>query len=286
MPKYIVYSSNTQSNANNIDQANKRDDVLLATGKQDIGNFFLSPICSIKANIVTGPAAVAQDRFAPGEAYHATIYKLKKQKKEQAAANSAGYNYEPPAESNPDLGPVFISTTPPSPTVPTKQSDLPKPNDDSNIYNFPPNIDSSYSTPPHTLQTSYLPPASGQPDVMYDDQFEPSHPSSYFPTGYDHPRYNWDGFSGVDSYPEVIVDHDPHFHEHHPVYHPHMASTIEASTTQKAVMEKEKNEPRAKTYSYYYLGRKVWYIPLFFTLYFCIYVAALIIRSIGRHKVS
>jgi hypothetical protein len=62
-------------------------------------------------------------------------------------------------------------------------------------------------------------------------------------------------------------------------------SQIEASTTEKAVMEKVKNEPRAKTYSYYYFGRKVWYIPLFFTTYFSIYMAAIIIRSIGRHAV-
>jgi hypothetical protein len=38
---------------------------------------------------------VAQDRFAPGEAYHATHYKLKKKKKEEAAA-AAGYVYTSP----------------------------------------------------------------------------------------------------------------------------------------------------------------------------------------------
>jgi hypothetical protein len=46
------------------------------------------------------------------------------------------------------------------------------------------------------------------------------------------------------------------------------------------------SEKRQQPYSYYYIGRKLWYIPLYFSLYFVIYVAALIIRAIARHKVT
>lgn len=42
---------------------------------------------------------------------------------------------------------------------------------------------------------------------------------------------------------------------------------------------------RVKKYSYFYLGRRLWYIPLYFTVWFTFYVAWLIIQSIGRHKV-
>ncbi|CAB3359917.1 Hypothetical predicted protein [Cloeon dipterum] len=48
----------------------------------------------------------------------------------------------------------------------------------------------------------------------------------------------------------------------------------------------EPAEKRQQPYSYYYIGRKLWYIPLYFSLYFVIYVAALIIRAISRHKVT
>lgn len=74
--------------------------------------------------------------------------------------------------------------------------------------------------------------------------------------------------------PDIIYDFDPHHHHHH---------HVEETTTTEAP---EPEEPRVKKYSYYYLGRKLWYVPLYFTLWFCLYVAALIIRSIGRHKVS
>jgi hypothetical protein len=240
IPRYIA-------NANNLNQANKRGNSLLATGKKDIGNFFLSPICSIKANIVTGH--VAQDRFAPGEAYHATFYKLKKQKKEQAAVDSAGYNYDPPANSNPDLGPVFDSP-------PAKQS---------------PNI--------YTSQSSYLPPDSRHPEVIYHDHYQPSHPSSYFPTGYDH---------YPDSYPEVIVDHHPHFHDHQPVYHPPAKSTTKATTTEQT-FELEQVKPQTisppRIYSYYNLQRNAWWVPMTFYLLFVTYILTQIIRSINRRKV-
>lgn len=38
-------------------------------------------------------------------------------------------------------------------------------------------------------------------------------------------------------------------------------------------------------YTYYYLGPKLWYIPLFFSVYFVIYVAALIIKAVSKHKI-
>ncbi|XP_069689142.1 uncharacterized protein [Periplaneta americana] len=45
-------------------------------------------------------------------------------------------------------------------------------------------------------------------------------------------------------------------------------------------MSREKNP-----YSYFYVGRKLWYVPLFFSVYFMLYVLALVLRSIARHKI-
>jgi hypothetical protein len=106
------------------------------------------------------------------------------------------------------------------------------------------------------------------------------------PSGIDHDHHHdhhhdhtAPDFAKWQSYPEIIYDYDPHHHHHHheepPPPPPPETTTVEAP-----------EEPRVKKYSYYYLGRKLWYIPLYFTLWFCLYVAALIIRSIGRHKVN
>jgi hypothetical protein len=38
-------------------------------------------------------------------------------------------------------------------------------------------------------------------------------------------------------------------------------------------------------YTYYYLGRHLWYVPLYFSIYFIIYVGALILKAIARHKI-
>jgi len=38
-------------------------------------------------------------------------------------------------------------------------------------------------------------------------------------------------------------------------------------------------------YTYFYVGRKLWYVPLFFSVYFMFYVLALVVKSISRHKI-
>lgn len=41
-----------------------------------------------------------------------------------------------------------------------------------------------------------------------------------------------------------------------------------------------------KPYTYYYIGRKLWFIPLYFSVYFIIYIASLLVKSIARHKIK
>lgn len=87
------------------------------------------------------------------------------------------------------------------------------------------------------------------------------------------------GYGNIPQY----LDHDPKDHgydfygyDHHPVYH-------EVTTTTEAQEDMRVNKGQ---YSYYYLGRKLWYIPLYFSIYFIIYVTVLILKSIARHKVD
>lgn len=68
-------------------------------------------------------------------------------------------------------------------------------------------------------------------------------------------------------YHDLDDDHYPHYH-----YHKHVTTT----TTEM---------PRVNRYSYYYLGKKLYYLPLYFSVYFIVYVGALIIKAVLRHKI-
>ncbi|XP_023934062.2 uncharacterized protein LOC112043037 [Bicyclus anynana] len=100
---------------------------------------------------------------------------------------------------------------------------------------------------PPALHTDIKPGAYGPPP---DDHGFPSD----FPTDFKFPH---------------DFDHD-HEHEHyHIVEHP-------TTTTET---------PRVNRFSYYYLGKKLYYLPLYFSVYFIVYVGALIIKAVLRHKI-
>lgn len=79
-------------------------------------------------------------------------------------------------------------------------------------------------------------------------------------------------FPGDFKYAHDFDDHDHDFYHHHH-HHP---TTTTTSTTEM---------PRVNRYSYYYLGKKLYYLPLYFSIYFIVYVAALIIKAVLRHKI-
>lgn len=88
---------------------------------------------------------------------------------------------------------------------------------------------------------------------------------------------------GYEKFPEYFQNHgQPHYFDfdaqHHHVYHEVTTTTTPAP--------KEHERVNQAHYSYYYLGRKLWYIPLYFSVYFIVYVTVLILKSIARHKVQ
>ncbi|XP_075974902.1 uncharacterized protein LOC142975725 [Anticarsia gemmatalis] len=77
-------------------------------------------------------------------------------------------------------------------------------------------------------------------------------------------------FPGDFKYAHDFDEHDyHHYHHHHP--------TTTTTTTEM---------PRVNRYSYYYLGKKLYYLPLYFSVYFVVYVGALIIKAVLRHKIT
>lgn len=80
------------------------------------------------------------------------------------------------------------------------------------------------------------------------------------------------------------LDHEPNEHDFYHFGHPDIYHEVHHHTTTTTTTTTE--APRAGHYSYYYLGRKLWYIPLYFSVYFIVYVTVLILKSIARHKIQ
>lgn len=88
---------------------------------------------------------------------------------------------------------------------------------------------------------------------------------------------------------------DHHHHHHHPQFLRPLPLPLPPTTTPlppppppppEPEIEEPEEQPRVKKYSYFYLSRSLWYIPLYFTVWFTFYVTWLILQSIGRHKVN
>ncbi|XP_043287454.1 uncharacterized protein [Venturia canescens] len=146
---------------------------------------------------------------------------------------------------------------------------------------YPPDSESTFSKIPDSYAQPEIygnddsgdsPKFSGFPtSSSYGDTYRPK--PADFPDHYESPSYASDPYF---SHHEVIYDHPPddHFHDY-----PKMTTTTE---------EPEMNDQRLskRPYSYYYIGKKLWYLPLYFSIYFIIYIAALVLKSITRHKIN
>lgn len=197
----------------------------------------------------------------------------------------------PPKEETPSLGPPLAP--------PSDGHDGPPrfpPKDENDVYYPPDDIMGNHDQMPEMPEMPEMPdmpemPKNGHMDEPMDDNHGPS-------------QY----FYPPDQQQEVILDHPPAGYKPHkdmaeddmspppadvkfPTYlydqhgyddHHHVYEEVEHPTTQKP----EKQRVSNAHYSYYYLGRKLWYIPLYFSVYFIIYVTILIIKSIVRHKIE
>ncbi|XP_012056594.1 PREDICTED: uncharacterized protein LOC105619685 [Atta cephalotes] len=190
------------------------------------------------------------------------------------------------AESSPSInssafpGPIFsgIYEYNPNP-IPDDQSPMSKPI----ISKYPPtsmddNIPDSYKLSPNkyhinsehevdysdfTITSSYENDGSGSKPMKFANHHD--HSSPFIEDSYEHDHHNF--------HHDVIYDHVPVYHEHHP-----------KTTTEEPEMNDQRLDKRP--YSYYFIGKKLWYIPLYFSIYLIIYIAALVLKSIARHKIN
>lgn len=227
------------------------------------------------------PAYRAQDRFQPSE----VGYRPKRP--------SSQPEPQPPSSAS-----SFMQGTGSKPSQPlvADQPDKPQTNSPADSYmpmsNSEPSDGSDISPP--GMYVGEVQETS--PKVPAMDQTAPpseSSEDSYFPSPPKYPHHHGD----LHDY--VYVDYDPTLHEHKPHEHHHMYydnsyyhapqlnNTYQLppeNNTYQPMQSMEENRNK-KPYTYYYIGRKLWYIPLYFSVYFIVYITSLLVKSIARHKI-
>lgn len=239
-------------------------------------------------------------------------------KPEVAKGNSYGYPASGPINNeftgpiNPSYLPAGRDPIPPPNPIPVPQDPAPS-SDDNNSQPAP--EDGADDGDSHAGEINVGGDDSGPPMDDHDHNHDHHHhedydyvPGKLYPTpppGYipeitdDHDHHH----HHEDHIPEITDDHhhdhfpdhdvkafdyhdlvyDDHFFQHHHHHHPTEPPPPPPPPTTSA--PEPPPEPRVKKYSYFYIGRKLWYIPLYFTVWFSFYVLWLILKSIARHKV-
>ncbi|KAL1492395.1 hypothetical protein ABEB36_010647 [Hypothenemus hampei] len=180
---------------------------------------------------------------------------------------------------------------PEDPMEPYKQQDGPPdypPNNEDDIY-YPPDFPQDQKQG-HDTKNSMMPMAMPMDDgkangnmVAPEEHGSPDHsppelgppelgPPEHGPPEHGPPEHDYEQGH---AFPQYL--YDQHHYDHH-VYEEVPHTTMAPAKEDKRVSSTH--------YSYYYLGRKLWYIPLYFSVYFIIYVTVLIVKSIVRHKVK
>ncbi|XP_069689156.1 uncharacterized protein [Periplaneta americana] len=181
--------------------------------------------------------------------------------------SEVGYKPEKRPNSNSATQSVVSVERPPSPPTSASQSE------ESPIkYEIPP---PNWYMSQEDHKDTKIPSAPSDDSKPPPKEESPGH-SHYYPSYlHDHEEHD----SG-----DMYLDYDPTSHEHHDHHEHHEYHKEPHSYIHMPVaVEEHRNK---KPYSYYYIGRKLWYIPLYFSVYFIVYVTALLVKSIARHKIQ
>ncbi|KYN08334.1 hypothetical protein ALC62_00625 [Cyphomyrmex costatus] len=198
----------------------------------------------------------------------------------QKGASTSNAESSPSINSSAFSGQIFPGIYEYSPTNPDSDDDDESPMSKPIISKYPPapmdEIPDSYKPPPNKyhasgehemdypnfeITSSYENNGPGSKPAKFANHHD--HSSSFIEDPYEHDHH--------DFHHDVIYDHIPVYHEHHP-------------TTEEPEMNDQRLDKRP--YSYYFIGKKLWYIPLYFSIYLIIYIAALVLKSVARHKIN
>ena len=105
-------------------------------------------------------------------------------------------------------------------------------------------------------------------------------------------HYNSQDYAYVD-YDPNSPEHKPytydHLHYYQPVYYMPPPNNTNQPMKMMEPMETKTPGPEEKRnkrpYTFYYIGRKLWYLPMYFSAYFAAYITAILVKAIARHKI-
>ncbi|XP_014272110.1 component of gems protein 1 [Halyomorpha halys] len=122
-----------------------------------------------------------------------------------------------------------------------------------------------------------------QPDTHHEYQPEIHHDYS---VGTEHHDEHGSGYPEHHGYRyNYNIPEHGYLHEEPSIGYHYPPPPLPAIPAAHAMVETPKQVEKPLV-TYYYLGRHLWYIPLYFSIYFIIYVGALVLKSVARHKIQ
>ena len=167
---------------------------------------------------------------------------------------------------------------------PHKMKDSFQPTRPRNFYNFNLRFSTTTLANPYKQVEPYLPTISESPYTLRES-FQPTELENLYNLPKELYQNPLPG-SKTDPQEDSISKHSYSYSSLESKISPDEASTPQTQNTASSARKHLAATGREKNpYTYFYVGRKLWYIPLFFSVYFMCYVIALVVRSIARHKI-
>ncbi|KAF6213015.1 hypothetical protein GE061_010729 [Apolygus lucorum] len=229
-----------------------------------------------------GPAFGDQPAYSPYQRYshqsiknryHPTTYSKESSEEEMPAANMPAPQVVPQIQYAYQGGDGFSHPDDQDQGVQIYQGEV------LNHVRQQPSSSSAITPRPHPVYQQQLKPQGGQPAQPEIPQQSPQGlpPQVFPPPGHNLQEITYDphhGYVNDHGYPDHGYPEHHGFdgyHYPHPVHHPPPPP--------------QKSKASQSAYAYYYIGRHLWYVPLYFSIYFIAYVGLLVLKSIARHKV-
>lgn len=150
--------------------------------------------------------------------------------------------------------------------------------------------DTKDEAPPKQPSMAQTPPSMESAEDSYSLS-RPKYPFYHHSEG--NPlHHNLQDYAYVDYNPNS-PEHKPYTHDHLHYYQPvyYMPPPNNTNQPMQLMEHMETKEPgpeekrNKKPYTFYYIGRKLWYLPMYFSAYFAAYIAAILLKAVARHKI-
>ena len=125
------------------------------------------------------------------------------------------------------------------------------------------------SESPYTLRESFQPTALDNLYSLPEENYQNRQPGNKTDPQDDSRSKHFYSYSSLES--KISPEEDST---------PQIQNTVSSAHKHQVATGRENNP-----FTYFYVERKLWYVPLFFGAYFTVYLFSLVVRSIARHKI-